>query len=158
MLVHFPIALLLVSFGIDLAGWMLKRKELHLAGLITLLLGTLGAIGAVITGPEHSRNPLQPIHELFGEITMSLFIAISLLRLFFLWKKSRDIGNHMAYLSAALVGVLLLTYTGHLGGEMVHKPKDNVPTFQGKERGAKENKQDQQNQQSQQNQQNQSNQ
>ncbi|MCS7459541.1 DUF2231 domain-containing protein [Paenibacillus doosanensis] len=35
----------------------------------------------------------------------------------------KENGRNPAYLAAALVGVLLITYTGHLGGQMVHKEK-----------------------------------
>lgn len=125
ILIHFPIALLIVSLFFDLITAFYKRSNLHSAGLVTLVLGTLGAIASVLTGPEGERNPLFPRHELFGKITMIFFIVLCLVRLFLYWKRKKDIGSNPVYLIAALVGVILVSYTGHLGGEMVHKDMKN---------------------------------
>jgi hypothetical protein len=54
-------------------------------------------------------------------LTMYLFIVLSLARLFFHYRKKIDIGKTIIYLFIALIGVGLVTYTGHLGGKMVHK-------------------------------------
>jgi uncharacterized membrane protein len=97
-----------------------KKKEWHTAGLLCLVVGTLGTIAAVLTGPEEGRNPLYPTHELYGKLTMTFFIALSLVRLWFYIRKKRDLGGNAVYLTAALIGVLLVSYTGHLGGKMVH--------------------------------------
>jgi uncharacterized membrane protein len=120
--IHFPIAALICSLLFDVLATVWKKKEWHSAALLTLIVGTLGAIASVATGPE-DRNPLLHTHELFGKITMVVFIILTLIRLYVQYKKSRDIGNNYAYLTGALIGVLLLSYTGHLGGQMVHKPK-----------------------------------
>ncbi|MCZ8514041.1 DUF2231 domain-containing protein [Paenibacillus filicis] len=124
--IHFPIALLLVSFLFDLLGSLLRKSDWHTAGLLCLILGTLGAIAAVATGPE-DRNPLLPTHELFGKLTMILFILLTLARLFYRFRKSADIGGAPVYLAAALIGICLVSYTGHLGGQMVHKQRPAVP-------------------------------
>ncbi|UUZ91026.1 hypothetical protein LJK87_35410 [Paenibacillus sp. P25] len=79
--IHFPIALLLFSFVFDLLARLTKKQEWHTAGFLSLLIGTLGAVASVITGPEEARNPLFPTHELFGKLTMIWFILLSLVRL-----------------------------------------------------------------------------
>lgn len=121
--IHFPIALLLFSFVFDLLARLTKKQEWHTAGFLSLLIGTLGAVASVITGPEEARNPLFPTHELFGKLTMIWFILLSLVRCYYRLRKSQDIGGKPAYLIAALIGICLLTYTGHLGGQMVHRPR-----------------------------------
>jgi uncharacterized membrane protein len=121
---HVPIAMLIFSFIFDLLAVILKKKEWHTAGFLTLIVGTLGAIAAVITGPDgqaESRNPDFPNHKLFGELTMYLYILISLVRLFFYYRKKIDIGKMPIYLIIGVIGVSIVTYTGHLGGKMVHK-------------------------------------
>jgi uncharacterized membrane protein len=120
MVNHFPIALLICSFLFDLGAVIWKKKEWHTAGFLTLIIGTLGAIAAVMTGPENDRNPLLHTHELFAKITMVLWIILSLIRIYFKWKKSNELGKHPIYLVGALIGVLLVSYTGHLGGLMSH--------------------------------------
>lgn len=120
IVIHVPIAMLIFSFLFDLAALIWKKKEWHSAGLLCLVVGTLGAIAAVLTGPDGERNPILPQHELFGKLTMVLFIVLAGIRLWLIFKKKVDIGNKKGYLAAALAGVLLVSYTGHLGGQMVH--------------------------------------
>ncbi|MFD1177296.1 DUF2231 domain-containing protein [Paenibacillus puldeungensis] len=123
IVIHVPIAMLLFSFLFDLAAVFLKKKDWHTAAFLCLIIGTLGAIAAVMTGPEESEEALVERHELFANMTMFLFIALSLIRLWFHFRKKKELGGNAIYLAAALVGVLLVSYTGHLGGLMVHPDK-----------------------------------
>lgn len=127
IVVHVPIAMLLFSFIFDLIAAIWKRKNWHFAGLLCLVVGTFGVIAAVITGPEGERNPLLPTHESYGEITMTFFILLTLVRLWMLYRKKLDIGGNWIYLFAALIGVFLVSYTGHLGGKMVHPERHLQP-------------------------------
>lgn|GEM_PF-2223092 len=120
LVIHVPIAMLLFSFVFDLIAKILKKEQWHIAGLLCLIIGTLGAIAAVITGPENERNPLFPQHELYGKITMCFFILLTLVRFGLLWRKKLELGRNWVYLAGALIGVALVSYTGHLGGQMVH--------------------------------------
>lgn len=120
ILTHFPIVLLIFSFLFDLAGLIWKKKEWNSAGLVCLLAGTLGAIASVLTGPD-SPNPGVEKHELYGKLTMLLAIVISVVRLALLWAKKRDFGSNPIFLVGALAAAILVGYTGHLGGEMVHR-------------------------------------
>jgi uncharacterized membrane protein len=123
---HFPIVLLIFSFVFDLLAVLVKKKEWHSSGLLCLVVGTLGAIAAVVTGPDDT-DPLLPTHELFGKMTMIFAILLSIVRLYFLFWKKKGIGGNPVYLIGALIGVLLVSYTGHLGGTMVHKDKPEMP-------------------------------
>jgi uncharacterized membrane protein len=127
IVIHVPIAMLLFSFIFDLLATVLKKKDWHSAGILCLVVGTLGAIAAVLTGPDGERNPLVPTHELFGKITMVFFILLTLVRLWLLFLKKIEIGKKVVYLAAALVGVVLVSYTGHLGGMMVHPDRQQKP-------------------------------
>ncbi|BCJ87670.1 DUF2231 domain-containing protein [Effusibacillus dendaii] len=135
LVIHIPIAMLLFSFVFDLLATILKKKDWHIAGLFCLVIGTLGAIAAVITGPEGERNPLFPQHELFGKLTMMLSILLTLVRLGILWRKKVDIGKNLVYLLVMLVGVGLLSYTGHLGGKMVHPDRSQMHKGQVQQQG-----------------------
>ncbi|TVY07877.1 DUF2231 domain-containing protein [Paenibacillus cremeus] len=135
LVIHIPIAMLLFSFVFDLLALMFKKKDWHTAGLLCLIVGTLGAIAAVATGPEGERNPLFPQHELFGKITMILAILLTLVRLGVLWRKKIDIGKSFVYLLVMLVGVGLLSYTGDLGGKMVHPDRSQVRKGPGQQQG-----------------------
>jgi len=98
-------------------------------------VGTLGAIVAVITGPEGERNPLFPQHELYGKITMMLSILLTLVRLGILWRKKVDIGKNLLYLLVMLIGVGLVSYTGDLGGKMVHPDRSQIHKGPGQQQG-----------------------
>jgi uncharacterized membrane protein len=124
--IHFPIALLFMSLLFDLISTFYRKSNFHAAGLITLIIGTLGAIASVLTGPEDEQNPLFPQHELFGRITMFFFIGLSLVRLGLFFYRKREIGKNPIYLVAALIGIMLVTYTGDLGGKMAHKDMGNM--------------------------------
>ncbi|MFC5452781.1 DUF2231 domain-containing protein [Paenibacillus aestuarii] len=135
LVIHIPIAMLLFSFVFDLLAMILKKKDWHTAGILCLIVGTLGAIVAVITGPEGERNPLFPQHELYGKITMMLSILITLVRLGILWRKKVDIGKNLLYLFIMLIGVGLVSYTGDLGGKMVHPDRSQMHKGPGQQQG-----------------------
>ncbi len=50
MLVHFPIALLIIGFLADLAGLIFKKEFFSKAGFYLLILGTAGVVAAYFTG------------------------------------------------------------------------------------------------------------
>lgn len=123
IIIHFPIVLLLFSFLFDLAGLILKKRELNTVGLISFVVGTLSTIASVWSGPN-MPNPAVGTHAQFGKMTMYLAIALCIVRIgILLWKK-RDVGRNFIYLIVSLAAVFLVMYTAHLGGEMVHRPFD----------------------------------
>ncbi|MEW9699321.1 DUF2231 domain-containing protein [Paenibacillus sp. SI8] len=127
---HFPIALLIFSLVFDLLALIAKKREWHAAGLLSLIVGTLGAIASVITGPEQSRNPLVQTHALYAFLTMYAAIVLTIVRLGLLIWKKKEIGRNPIYLIGALVAVILVSYTGHVGGKMVHRPMNGGPMMQ----------------------------
>ncbi|TBL79726.1 DUF2231 domain-containing protein [Paenibacillus thalictri] len=129
IVIHIPIAMLVFSFLFDVAAKLARRKEWHTAGLLCLIVGALGAVAAVVTGPE-DRNPLVHTHELYGKLTMIAAVLMCVVRLYFAIKRKRELGGYMPYLAAALVSVLLVSYTGHIGGEMVHPDRGMMPQGQ----------------------------
>jgi uncharacterized membrane protein len=127
--IHVPIAMLIFSFVFDVLARLVRKTEWHWAGLLCLVVGTLGAIAAVLTGPD-DRNSLRQTHETFGELTMIAAIVLSVIRLYFVIWKKKEIGGHPVYLLGALIAVALVTYTGHLGGKMVHRDGPQPGSFQ----------------------------
>ncbi|WP_208607638.1 DUF2231 domain-containing protein [Paenibacillus pectinilyticus] len=124
--IHVPIALLIFSFVFDVAALIFKKKEWHSAGMLCLVVGALGAIASVMTGPE-SRNTLVSSHEFYAKITMTLAIVLAVVRVGLLVWKKLEIGRNPIFLVASLAAVLLVSYTGHLGGKMVHRDMTGFP-------------------------------
>ncbi|MCY9665900.1 hypothetical protein M5X11_13150 [Paenibacillus alginolyticus] len=119
---HVPIALLVFSFIFDLIAMIAKKREWHSAGMLCLVVGALGAIASVLTGPSPWRNPLVVPHEFYAKLTMVLSIVLAIVRVGLLIWKKKELGRNPIYLIGSLAAVILVGYTGHIGGQMVHKP------------------------------------
>ena len=123
---HFPIALLFVSVGMDyFAG---RRAGLRSGAWLLLVLGTIGAIAATVTGLlahlayEDDSILLSAIdrHQYLGFAVTALFVGLTVWR----WRSMRhrggnDVGGTRAYLVVALVGLAVLTLTGFVGGNLL---------------------------------------
>lgn len=125
MFVHFPIALLMTSVLLQFLAlrrdW---RQSLEPAAIITLVLGTLGAGLAALTGPEETAKAfrLGTIHETVAEATLILFGLLTAWRLAMLWLHRPFEQKRVAvFMALAVVGVVMLGVTGYLGGTMVYE-------------------------------------
>ncbi len=128
MLVHFPVALIITGFFVDLLSLFFNKKEpcLSRAGFYLMIFGTLGAVGGYLTGefftPEFSgeAGELKETHELFAKITMYVMIAACLIRIYLAWKhelssKLKWVVFLLYFIATCSVGV-----TGLLGGSLVY--------------------------------------
>jgi uncharacterized membrane protein len=127
MIVHFPIALVLVGFLADTLSIFVKKEQcLSKIGFYLMVLGTLGAIAAVITGEyftnkvEGDALPLKEIHELFGKITMVILIVASVLRIFLVVKKKENTSLKWIVYMLFLCAVISIAITGYKGGSIVY--------------------------------------
>jgi uncharacterized membrane protein len=129
MIVHFPIALLLVAFLSDLAGIIFKRDFFTKAGLFMMLLGTAGLIAAYLSGDFASEGlteagPLKMAierHEDAAELTLWIMIATVAIRLGLIAFRRYAGAWRWIPLAIFLVGVLSVARTGYYGGELVFK-------------------------------------
>ena len=124
MLSHFPIALLVVSVGLDLAArfW----PQLRPSAWLTLVLGAVMTLPTTVTGliahvPYEDSPAAGAIetHELLAFGTTALFIGLTAWR----WRTRRRGGDAAAgwlYPGVALLGLVLLTATGYTGGSLVY--------------------------------------
>lgn len=126
-IIHFPIALLFTAVALDLYAYLRKDDRAAWAGQVLLVLGTVGTMFSFVTGSmaeiwaARSYWPQAPMdeHEGLATLTSWMFIAIVALRSFA--NPSRDRGLFRLYLLAAGLGLVALTATGYLGGELVYK-------------------------------------
>jgi uncharacterized membrane protein len=129
MIVHFPIALLLVAFLSDLAGIIFKRDFFTKAGLFMMLLGTGGLVAAYLSGDFASEGlteagPLKMAierHEDAAAITLWIMIATVVVRLGLVAFRRYAGALRWIPLALFLVGVLSVARTGYYGGELVFK-------------------------------------
>ena len=134
LFVHFPIALLLSFFVIDLAGSIKNKAEWRQSASWFLYLGTLTAVLTALTGwlaagnVQHGSDvhAIMERHELIGFTVAGLAIILSV------WR--RVLGErlqHMAnilYLSVAGLAVTIMIVGADLGGMMVYRYGVNVAT------------------------------
>jgi uncharacterized membrane protein len=123
MVVHFPIALLCASVVLDGAGFGLRRPGVTRAGFFTLVLGTVGAGVAAITGPDHTSGgpvvqALLTSHQSFALMTVALAVALMVVR--FTAPRGIAGGWALGYLACALLLLVTLSLTGYFGGELTY--------------------------------------
>ncbi len=137
MLVHFPIALLILGFLAEVAGLASKKKFFGDAAFLLLLTGALGAVAAVLSGSFAAggleeagtlKNAVET-HESAAELAMWLGIIAAAFRSGLVLMKKYS--GTLKYVSAVLflAAVLAVARAGYYGGELVFKHAAGV-TFQ----------------------------
>ena len=127
MLVHFPIALVVFGFVADFASLIFKKEAcLSKAGFYMLIVGTLSALLAVLTGVfltsamSGTAGEVKDTHALFALITLGLLTLTSLIRIFMLVKHKENTNlKWVAFILYALA-VLAVSLTGFYGGTLVY--------------------------------------
>ena len=127
MIVHFPVALILVGFLADVVFLFFKKEKcLSKTGLYLMVLGTLGAGAAFLSGHVFTTEPTDGAmvnifeqHETLALVTLLIMAIGTIIRIFVLvYKKEKPFYQWLVFglyfLGAASVGI-----TGHLGGTMV---------------------------------------
>ena len=129
MIVHFPIALLIVGFIAEITGLVLKNDFFTKAAFYLLILGTLGVISAYITGniagdgvsETGALKVALDAHESAALLTLWLMVGAALLRIALVWmKKYTGIFKYLA-LIIFIAGVISVARTAYYGGELVYK-------------------------------------
>lgn len=123
MIVHFPIALLVIALAMEFFTTRKKNQELRSAINLLLIFGTLSAILAVFFGwllktQEQYSGAVLDIHQISGIATTVLAVATVLVhqqiirRKKFAWLK--------AYRALLVFTVLGVTVAGHYGASLTH--------------------------------------
>lgn len=126
MVIHFPIALILVGFLSEILAFIGKKKFYKNAAFYLLLLGALGTIVAYISGSYAGdgmtdgilQAPME-LHEEAATLTLWLTIITALYRVALYYFKYNRIWTKWVgiILFASLSGSV--ARTGYLGGQLV---------------------------------------
>lgn len=134
MIVHFPIALLIVGFLFDIAGSITKRESFTQTAFYLIILGALGVIAAFITGDqagsgiteEGALKQALENHEDAATLTIWIVSIAAAFRIaLVLLKKFKGVLK-MVSLALFLIAVLAIARTGYYGGELVYKHATGV--------------------------------
>lgn len=128
MVVHFPIALLIVGFLSELIALIFKKPFYRQAAFYLLLLGTAGTIAAYLVGnaagegiEEGPLGKAMELHEQAATIalwltgfTAAVYLAIAFLKYQKSWARIVSIILFAGVITA-------IARTGYLGGQLVYK-------------------------------------
>ena len=126
IIVHFPIALIVVVAICDLIGIISGKRSFILTANIVSIFAGIGAVMAVISGLFAEKSVWHPgpahelleTHEMFGFIFLGVIIVTVIFRLAIgdkIYDRFAWIGFVLALIASGIVG-----YGGYLGGEMVY--------------------------------------
>ena len=125
MLVHFPIAIIMVGVLADFSSLLLnKEKCLSTMGLYLEVLGMLAAIAAFVTGYFLTGDVLEGAgvngsrHELFATLTLVTIIFATVFRLTTIFFKKESSLKYFS-LGAFLLAAVFVGITGYYGGMIV---------------------------------------
>jgi uncharacterized membrane protein len=128
MVIHFPIALLIIGFLSEIIALFIKKPFFSQAAFYLLLIGTLGTIASYLSGDaagegieEGSLGKAIELHEQAASIALwfTIVTALVYLAVFFFnfSKKWSRIASILLF--AATIGAI--ARTGYLGGQLVYK-------------------------------------
>jgi uncharacterized membrane protein len=128
MIVHFPIALLMVGFLSEIISFFYKKTFFRQGAFYLLLLGTVGTIASFLAGNAAGEGieegPLKGAMDMHEQaatialwltiITAAVYLAISIFKYKKNWARIVSV-----ILFAGIIGAI--ARTGYLGGHLVYK-------------------------------------
>lgn len=129
MLVHFPIALLVVGFLADVTGLFVKKGFFTQVAFLLQILGTIGVIAAVITGhlagagvsDEGMLGQAVERHEDAATLTLYISCMAVVYRIIMVYLKKYESFWKTIGLIMYFASVVAIARTGYYGGELVYK-------------------------------------
>ena len=129
MVVHFPIALIMVGFLFDVIYLFFKKEQcLFKAGLYLMVLGTLGAGVALASGYLFTNPPTDgEVVNIYnshrtGALVMTIIMFIcSIVRIYMVTSKKEETSLKWVSFGLYLLGTISVSFTGFMGGTMVYK-------------------------------------
>lgn len=128
MIVHFPVALIIVGFIADVASLLFKNEKcLMKTGFYLMVLGTLATIAAWTTGQLFTEEPTQGEilkvfrkHETGALVTMVLMIFGSAFRTWLVYNKKEESSLKWISFGFYLLAAAGVAFTGLMGGTIVY--------------------------------------
>ncbi len=123
-IIHFPIALFIGGLLLDLIGYLRKSDSFYVAGWYNLLFGAISAFGGIASGYIATLMMHIPIS---GLIQRHMILAISGTAIMWILvgiraKRHEKVSGplRLAYIALAISGLVLISWSGHLGGAFVY--------------------------------------
>ena len=130
IVVHFPIALLVLSFILSLF-WR-RSERLNSVSWLLLVVGGLATLPATVTGlishipyEETELHGVIEQHQILGLVGTLLTLGLLIWR-YLSRRRGTDIGTKPYYLVIAGIGIVWLFVLGGTGGNLVYEYDVNV--------------------------------
>jgi uncharacterized membrane protein len=128
MIVHFPVALIIIGFLADIASlFFTKEKCLSKTGYYLMVLGALAAIAAWTTGQFFTGHPddgeiakVFERHKTGALITMIIMILGAAFRSYLVIKKREETQLKWMVFALYFLGLSAVAFTGYMGGKIVY--------------------------------------
>jgi uncharacterized membrane protein len=122
--VHFPIALFITAFGLEILSWMTRKHLFHQCAVCLYVFAALISPFVLRTGFWEAErlnlnHPLLHKHILFAAWTMWVSL-MSLPVLWFLFQKYRK-AFHIIFVVCLIAVSVFVTLAGDKGGKMVYE-------------------------------------
>lgn len=132
-LVHFPVALFIIYFIFETAGFILGKEFISKSAYIILILGVLTGILAVLTGNQ-AHEVLKPLltgkaqiysdlideHEQYANFAIWYFFSVLILRTYLMLKKKFEGKAKYIFIVLGLAGTFLIFTAALHGGSLVY--------------------------------------
>jgi uncharacterized membrane protein len=134
LLVHFPIAFFILYILFEFTGLFTKEKKLAYFIHSILSLAVVTSILALLTGNSAEKEVMALIeqgaavpkdlvieHRDFANITIWYFLALLIIRTYFIVKSKLNLQIKLVMLILGIIGGIFVYYTGLYGAELVYK-------------------------------------
>ena len=122
---HFPVALLSIAALFAVISLFIKKDFFKEIAFWNLLLGVIGAIAAVLTGLIEEQHLIhnEEIHQVLEKHKFTgfaiLIFAQALLTWYWVRKNKFAKKEYILWVICLVLGTVMITYQGFLGGRMV---------------------------------------
>lgn len=126
ILVAFPIGLWITSFAVDILFYVTRHSTLLIISKFLIAAGCIGAVAAAIPGIIDWWSLAEPGVVKVANWHARLNIAALVVFAISLYLRMRSHGHLVGHrlmipFGISLVGIILITISGWLGGELVYK-------------------------------------
>ena len=126
MLIPFPLALWATSFVVDILFYFLRHPTLLIVAKFMIAAGCLGAIAAAIPGIidwlSIKNGDVKKVANWHARLNITALVVFAISLFLRMGRYSEFVGHKLTIpFLLSLVGVILITISGWLGGELVFR-------------------------------------
>ena len=126
MLIPFPLALWATSFAVDVLFYFLRHPTLLVISKFMIAVGCLGAIAAAIPGIIDwlaiKNGDVKRVANWHARLNVAALVVFAISLFLRMGSYSELVGRRLTLpFLLSLVGVILITISGWLGGELVFR-------------------------------------